>query len=55
MKKTMYQVFRVFNINGQLEEYYWGQWEDANKANQVALELRATTDCFTPVVYAVEN
>lgn len=50
----MYQVFRVFLENGELKEYFYGQWENADIANEVALELRKG-DCLSTVVYYVEK
>jgi hypothetical protein len=51
---VMYQVFRQFIENGEIKEYYWGEWADSNKANEVALELRGG-DCFSTVVRYVEK
>lgn len=45
----MFKVYRVFLENGKLNEYYWGQWADENKANEVALELR-DGNCFSTIV-----
>ena len=50
----MYQVFRQFIEDGEIKEYYWGEWADEKVANKVALELRAT-DCFSTVVRYVEK
>ena len=50
----MYQVFRQFWVDGKIEEYYWGEWEDPNTANEVALELRGGA-CFSTVVRYVEK
>ena len=50
----MYEVYKVFLENDELKEYYWGAWEDANKANEVALELRDGS-CFSTVVHYVEK
>lgn len=50
----MWQVFRVFLEDGELKEYYWGEWEDRDKANEVALELRDGS-CFSTVVYYKEK
>lgn len=50
----MYQVFRQFWVDSKIEEYYWGEWEDPNTANEVALELRGGA-CFSTVVRYVEK
>ena len=52
--EIMWQVFRVFWEDGELKEYYWGEWEDRDKANEVALELRDGS-CFSTVVHYKEN
>ena len=47
----MYAVYTVFEVNGKLEEYFYGRWVDSNTANEVALKLREEIDCFSTVVY----
>jgi hypothetical protein len=51
MVKVMYKVYRVVEINGELVDCYWGSWNDKNKANEVALELRDS--CFS--TYVIEE
>lgn len=49
----MFKVYREFLVDGKIEAYYWGSWEDRNTANEVALELRENSDCFS--TYVVEE
>ena len=52
MKK--YQVYRQFWEDGQVEEYFWGEWSDRNAANAVALQLQSEGACDYAVVKEVE-
>ena len=36
----MYEVYRF--VDG--EWWFWGRWEDRNRANEVAMELRDTCE-----------
>lgn len=51
----MYKVFRVFIDEQGVHEYYWGQWEDAHTANEVALKLRDDGFCDSSIVRYVEE
>lgn len=49
----MFKVFRVIEMeDGKLLDCYWGSWEDKERANEVALELRDGT-CFS--TYVIEE
>lgn len=52
MKK--YQVYRQFWVDGEIEEYFWGEWLDKHAANEAALELRYEGACDYAVVKEVE-
>lgn len=48
----MYKVYRVYLVDGKLEEYFWGEWADADTANEVALQLREEEPAlFSTVVH----
>lgn len=47
----MYKVYRVvMDENGNLNEWYWGAWDDRYTANEVALKLRDDYGVFSTVV-----
>jgi hypothetical protein len=35
-----YGVYKVFIEEDSIDKWFWGEWTDANKANEVALKLR---------------
>ena len=45
----MYEVYTVILENNNLQEYFYGRWDDERKANEVALELRPYY--FSTIVY----
>ena len=36
----LYGVYRVLIEDNKVDKWLWGVWEDANKANEVALDLK---------------
>lgn len=54
-KQIMYRVYKEFIENGQIVQYRYGDYDNRNLANEVALQIRDNENVFSTSVVEIEE